>query len=146
MDYIKNLYKSLEKNTDLIGLNISNPVFSKSSYHTIESDNFIIVGIAGKTNGIITLELDEKTLDYFSESMIPDESMRTDYMTMSAISEFLNMVSGNFLILSNLNDSELTPPISATGKNIKAILNNFETKRIYFSTEGSEAVLSLSLR
>jgi len=141
----KILYESFNNTISNFGLSAFDEVYSKSEYHTVEGDYFVIIGITGEHNGIITFEYDKDSFDTLSEMMIPDSSMRNDFMSYSAISEFVNMFSGNFLMNSEYAKSELTPPITVTGKKIYSILNNIETKRIYFSVDNCNMILSISI-
>lgn len=114
-------------------------------YHTVENDIVILVGIVGQQKGILTFEYDLEASKEVIRIMMPGMNLNPlDEMVLSALSEIGNICGGTFLAKHQSKNLDLTPPTLIVGKNMKAMINNYKTFRVYVSLSAGTAVLSLS--
>ena len=90
----------------------------------LEVENFaIIVGIAGQVAGPIIFGFQEEVVNNITSHMIGQETKELDDLTLSAIAEFANVLSGHVTI--DLVDSGcskklgMSPPSIIMGKDLK---------------------------
>jgi len=90
----------------------------------LEVENFaIIVGIAGQVTGQIIFGFKEEVVNSITSHMIGQETLELDDLTLSAVAEFANVLSGHVTI--DLVDSGcskklgMSPPSIIMGKDLK---------------------------
>ncbi len=118
----------------------------KEEYHELSKEINVIVGIVGKRPGILTYEVDLSIAKTIFSLMAPGmEFSLSDPMSVSAISEMANMVSGAILRMLNDPDLDITPPTSVLGEEIQAVVNTQRAEKILFDISGGELIVGFSI-
>lgn len=123
MDY-KGIAVEAIKNTaeEMLGESIeSEDLGEKKS--PIEVENFaIIVGLAGQIAGQLVFGFTEEMVFKIARKMIQQEVMELDELTLSAIAEFANVLSGHVtmdLVEAGSKRLGMSPPSIVMGKDLK---------------------------
>lgn len=85
-------------------------------------DFTVIIGIAGKITGQLIFGFKEETVKNIAQMMIEQEVDELDELTMSAVAEFTNVISGNATIkLVDAGSKKLgmSPPSIVMGKGMR---------------------------
>lgn len=123
MEYEKIAIESIvETSGKLVGVNpVSKEIGLETSPISVE-DFTIIIGIAGQITGQLIFGFNDETIRKIAEEMIGQEAPDLDELTISAVAEFTNVLSGNITI--NLVDAGskklgMSPPSIVMGKNMR---------------------------
>ena len=137
---------SLKSILSSFGIEVSKVKKITQEYHTLSKSINVIVGIVGKEQGIISYEVEEDVAKGIFSLMAPGMEFNIeDPMSISAISEMANMVSGTILTMINNPNIDITPPTTILGRDINAIINTESTEKISFSLLGSEIIIGYSI-
>jgi len=137
---------SLKSILSSFGIEVSKVKKITQEYHTLSKSINVIVGIVGKEQGIISYEVEEDVAKGIFSLMAPGMEFNIeDPMSISAISEVANMVSGTILTMINNPNIDITPPTTILGRDINAIINTESTEKISFSLLGSEIIIGYSI-
>ena len=137
---------SLKSILSSFGIDVSKVKKITQEYHTLSKSINVIVGIVGKEQGIISYEVEEDVAKGIFSLMAPGMEFNIeDPMSISAISEVANMVSGTILTMINNPNIDITPPTTILGRDINAIINTESTEKISFSLLGSEIIIGYSI-
>jgi len=137
---------SLKSILSSFGIEVSKVKKITQEYHTLSKSINVIVGIVGKEQGIISYEVEEDVAKGIFSLMAPGMEFNIeDPMSISAISELANMVSGTILTMINNPNIDITPPTTILGRDINAIINTESTEKISFSLLGSEIIIGYSI-
>lgn len=137
---------SLKSILSSFGIEVSKVKKIAQEYHTLSKSINVIVGIVGKEQGIISYEVEEDVAKGIFSLMAPGMEFNIeDPMSISAISEMANMVSGTILTMINNPNIDITPPTTILGRDINAIINTESTEKISFSLLGSEIIIGYSI-
>lgn len=123
MEYEKIALESIVNTSKkLIGLSpIAKEIGMETSPISVE-DFTIIIGIAGQITGQLIFGFNDTTIKKIAEKMIGQETNELDELTISAVAEFTNVLSGNITIsLVDAGSKKLgmSPPSIVMGKNMR---------------------------
>lgn len=86
-------------------------------------DFTVIMGMAGQVSGQLIFGFKEETAKKIAETMIEQEVLELDELTISAVSEFTNVLAGNSTIKLVEDEKNkkigMSPPSIVQGKNMR---------------------------
>ncbi len=137
---------ALSNTLSAFGIEVKEKGKVKEEFHILTKDINVIVGIVGKNTGILTYEVDPLIAKTIFSLMAPGmEFNLDDPMSISAISEMANMVSGAIFTMVNNPDLDITPPTSVIGEKIQAVVNTQEAEKFLFEISGGELIVGFSI-
>ncbi len=127
------------------GIEVEEKERKNEEFHSLTKDINVVVGIVGKYPGMLTYEVDYVIASSFFSMMVPGMTFDiNDPMSISAISEMSNMVSGAMFTMINEPGVDITPPTSILGKDIFAVVNTESAEKILFNVLGGELIIGYS--
>ena len=140
------IVKAFEDVTARFGLRVDKPILSKSSYHNVESDLVVLIGLTGSKRGIFTFEYDEQLMKSILDAMAPGMPFDVNNeMVVSSLSEFSTMVAETILRYFDQPGFNITPSTVVFGKRMKAMINSVEASKFIFPVSSGKLVLGLSI-
>ncbi len=137
---------ALSSTLSAFGMEVKKKERKQEEFHTLSKEINVIVGIVGAHPGLLTYEVDLAMAEAIFSLMAPGMKFDpSDPMSISAISEMTNMISGAIFTMLNSPDMDITPPTSVIGKEIEAVINTQEAKKILFDISGGELIVGYSL-
>lgn len=89
----------------------------------VKVDDFtVILGIAGQVSGQVMFGFKEEMVTKLASKMIDQEMTELDELTMSAVAEFTNVMTGNItieLVEAGSDKLGMSPPSIIMGKNMR---------------------------
>ena len=138
--------RAFQDTASQFGLSADKPNLTKSSYHSVESDLIVVIGLTGSKRGIFTFEYDEQLMKLIFNAMAPGMTFDMDNeIVISSLSEFSNMVAGTILRYFDQPGFNITPPTVVFGKQMRAIINSVEAFKFHFPVGSGSTVVGLSI-